>query len=110
MNPVKITFDERVSLWDDATRQDEHGTLYRDDVAPGAAWWMKNDAGVTGLLLFSCPCGCKAVVHVPVLPGFGSGHWQWNGSLEAPTLKPSILRTAGCRWHGYLTEGEFRTC
>ena len=36
--------------------------------------------------------------------------WKWDGNEAKPTLTPSILRKSGCRWHGYLTGGEFRTC
>lgn len=46
------------------------------------------------LLIFECP-GCMQGHAVPVL---GSRKWEWNGSLDSPTLSPSIL----CRW----TQGE----
>lgn len=36
--------------------------------------------------------------------------WQWNGSLEAPTLTPSIRTwTEGREWHGWLREGKLVT-
>jgi len=34
-------------------------------------------------------------------------HWQWNGSLDAPTLTPSI-NVIG-KWHGYLRDGKLIT-
>ena len=39
-------------------------------------------------LLFHCP-GCQ-MLHGPRVEG-EAGVWQWNGSLELPTLSPSIL-------------------
>lgn len=39
--------------------------------------------------MFWCP-GCKDHHGVPV---DGSRGWQWNGSLESPTVTPSILVT-----------------
>jgi hypothetical protein len=34
-------------------------------------------------------------------------HWQRTGdTFDAMTLTPSIQRLGGCRWHGYITNGE----
>jgi hypothetical protein len=43
-------------------------------------------------ILWYCP-GCKCSHGVPVPPHAKA--WQWNGSLEAPTLSPSVLVTSG---------------
>lgn len=40
-----------------------------------------------GGVAFFCP-GCKCAHSVPVV---GSNAWGWNGSLDKPTLTPSIL-------------------
>lgn len=33
--------------------------------------------------------------------------WTWNGSIEAPTLKPSVLtRNNEFRCHSWITEGK----
>lgn len=40
---------------------------------------------------FMCPgCGSRHVVHVGDGPG---PRWSWNGSMDKPTLSPSILVT-----------------
>lgn len=57
-------------------------------------------------LNFWCPCGCGAFLGV----SFEPGRWTWDGNREVPTVTPSILHTDDCRWHGYLTAGEFLTC
>jgi hypothetical protein len=43
---------------------------------------------------FYCP-GCKELHCVPVVPGARRPNWEWNGSLDTPTLSPSILRRTG---------------
>ncbi len=36
----------------------------------------------------------------------GTSNWTWNGSVDKPTLKPSILTTwQGYRCHSWLTDG-----
>jgi hypothetical protein len=44
-----------------------------------------------GQVLFWCP-GCKCGHAVPV---DGSRGWQWNGSVDKPTITPSILVNVG---------------
>lgn len=43
--------------------------------------------GTDGFLLFFCP-GCEEAHGIPV---DGSRGWKWNGSLDSPTVEPSIL-------------------
>jgi hypothetical protein len=61
---------------------------------------------------FVCPGQCKglsALAIRPVVVDIGNQHsWDWNGSTGAPTLTPSINHV-GC-WHGWLTDGEFKSC
>lgn len=64
-------------------------------------------------LCFWCP-GCDQSHCVRVV---GRGAWEWNDSVEAPTLKPSVLciydsADAGkdgappARCHSYVTDGK----
>lgn len=46
-----------------------------------------------GILTFFCP-GCETTHSVSVEPT-DPCHWTWNGSLEKPTLSPSILTRSG---------------
>jgi len=66
---------------------------------------------------FDCPCGCDQRVAVfvdppvdglgPYIRDAGINVWQREGSaFETLTLKPSILRSGGCGWHGFITNGE----
>lgn len=76
---------------------------------PGAYEFVEHrDSGSSGMA-FICPCGCGREGYLPFRPE-SSPSWQWNGDRQRPTLTPSILQVGGCRWHGYLTAGEFVEC
>lgn len=58
---------------------------------------------------FQCPCGCGMVGAVNVAPG----GWTWNGSREKPTVRPSVRLSdtrGNSHWHGWLTDGVWRSC
>lgn len=68
-------------------------------------------------MIEKCPCGCGAEGGISFVGetygkrGEGTRPlWDWNGDEDKPSLTPSILRTAGCKWHGYLTDGVFKSC
>lgn len=62
------------------------------------------------LIAFHCP-GCESGHSIPVT---GPRKWNWNGSLEKPTLFPSILVNRGranptaevC--HSFVTDGRIQ--
>jgi hypothetical protein len=64
---------------------------------------------------FECP-GCKCRHRVVGTYGDGRQAWTFNGSLENPTLNPSILVTYGAnppsdrpaRCHSYVREGNIQ--
>lgn len=71
--------------------------------------------------MFDCPSGCGEFICVNVEPAMDGGprydgtpnakYWQRRGdTFENLTLTPSILRMGGCGWHGFVTNGEIRTC
>ena len=110
MTAVALKLKAGFAKWDDGLVQLENGVLKREDAQPGDAEWCLNQDGKPSVLMISCPCGCKEVIHVPVAKNHGGHGWEWNDSVEKPTLRPSILRTSGCRWHGYLTKGVLTAC
>ena len=70
----------------------------------------RDDLGTTGLLM-CCPCGCGVASGVQFQNSPGPGpKWTWNGSREKPSITPSIRKLNGCLWHGFLTDGVFRSC
>ena len=60
---------------------------------------------------FRCPCGCGREGYLPFagierdVPG--APEWEWDGNQLTPTLSPSVLQVGGCRWHGWLRNGEW---
>lgn len=83
--------------------------------------WPKNpgDFKYTGIpgqpgkhgIVFACPCGCGDVsgIEFDSVPRKGNDNqrWSWNGSVDKPTLTPSLHKIDGCRWHGFLRTGVF---
>lgn len=61
---------------------------------------------------FMCPCGCGDASWVAFEGRYEwvGPQWKWNGSEDKPTLTPSLKKLGGCKWHGYLTDGVFRSC
>lgn len=60
---------------------------------------------------YCCPCGCGAMAPIIVGNGFKPAEgpsWNWNGSLDKPTLTPSVHHRG--HWHGWLTDGVWRSC
>lgn len=79
-----------------------------EGLTPGAIEFRSLDGEVKGIA-FRCPCGCGGESWLPVCRG--ERGWEWNGSVEAPSLTPSILQAGmACKWHGFLTNGEFVSC
>lgn len=74
----------------------------------GDFFWVGLPGEQPGRMHFLCPCGCGVLAGVTVKPVTANG-WDWNGDLEKPTVKPSI-RIDRDHWHGYLTDGVFRSC
>ena len=75
---------------------------------PGAIEFRELDGEVKGIA-FRCPCGCGHDSWLPVCRE--ERGWIWDGNREAPSLTPSILQSGlPCKWHGYLTNGEFVPC
>ena len=63
------------------------------------------------LFWYRCPCGCGAKKALLVGDGFqpkDGPSWQWNGSLAAATLIPSVHHIG--HWHGWLKNGIWESC
>ncbi len=82
-----------------------HLDRYRKDVPPGTAQWTEDGK----YLWFTCPCGCGRLHCIPAKRNGNTYGWDFAGTAEVPTLTPSIQITTGCRWHGFLTNGQWKT-
>lgn len=61
---------------------------------------------------YMCPrtgkyCGSLPVGYRIKPPRRLGASWEWDGNFEKPTLGPSINCVGGCKWHGWLSVGEF---
>lgn len=77
---------------------------------PGAMDFCATLDGEEAGIGFVCPCGCGRQGFLPTQSSTSGPRWDWNGDRSAPTLTPSVLQVGGCQWHGYLTDGEWRSC
>lgn len=110
MSEVKAN---RVAGWDDLKN-------------PGDFCLLENSEGKIVRFGFCCPCGncgTKLLSQISIDSNTDPGRpkWTWDGNKESPTLTPSILRRIEiaahgdhpaykCNWHGFLTNGIFRSC
>jgi hypothetical protein len=112
LNDIPFTLDEKLIDSDtffgaENIRFDTDGWCYvGKKFAPGAGWWLNDAEGDTAGLKMVCPCGCGAIGAITI----DHGGWTWNGNKVLPDLNPSILRLAGCKWHGHLRNGVWKTC
>ncbi|MBY0581546.1 MAG: hypothetical protein K2P68_01330 [Sphingomonas sp.] len=83
--------------------------VHRDATIPAGAIEFRELDGVVMGIAFRCPCGCGFESWLPIRDDHTG--WQWDGNREAPSLTPSVLQSGlPCKWHGYLTNGEWRVC
>lgn len=69
-------------------------------------------------LTFDCPCGCGTRAAAEFTVALDGKQWRADGwertgdTFETLTLRPSLQRAEpdGCRWHGFITDGEARSC
>lgn len=81
-----------------------------DERIPGS-FKINNDPDFGKFLIYCCPCGCQALGSLRI--GINekpeeSPSWNWNGSTDSPTLRPSVHHVG--HWHGYLTDGVWVAC
>lgn len=92
----------------DALEYDREGK----GVKPAGSFQFTNpDTDGKRNLIWVCPCGCKEVRGISVSPVKQEARvWKWDGNEAEPTIAPSIDCKSGCRWHGFLEKGVFRSC
>lgn len=108
---MKAQFAENLFDYNKTTYPNEDSAeTYRKDLSPGTIEFIYSGEGDKIIMNYVCPCGCGRVRALTARTGEKiPNHWQWNGNKEIPTLQPSIACTQGCKWHGFLTNGEWIT-
>jgi hypothetical protein len=59
---------------------------------------------------FICPCGCKSILHMNLLPDERPCWEVIDHSDGTITMKPSIFRKIGCKSHFWLRHGRVSWC
>lgn len=64
------------------------------------------DNGESWSVGFYCPCGCREVIELLLLPDVDP-HWTLAvDDHNRPTLRPSVWRIEGCRSHFWIRSGR----
>lgn len=87
--------------------------IYNADMTPSTP---RHGVGI----LMDCPCGNADESHqlyVPFKnpldggPSVNDRGWDRAGdTFDTLTLNPSVLRLEGCKWHGWIKNGEATSC
>lgn len=67
---------------------------------------MTGDPSGKESYLFHCP-GCGYAHFVQVNPAFIPS-WQWNGSVDSPTVSPSLLVRGQFTCHSFIKDGKIQ--
>lgn len=71
------------------------------------------EVGKDGYYIFLCQ-GCDSEHTIPLEKGEPRTNWGWNGSVDSPTIRPSILVNVGRKnptipiCHSYITDGKIQ--
>ncbi len=80
-----------------------------DHVEPGTVY-IVGENGHLWCVVLLCPCGCREVIQLSLLP---AARPHWHVVLESGgtvTLSPSVWRVRGCRSHFFLRNGMIVWC
>ncbi len=79
---------------------------------PGSFYLGERHENGSQTFWYCCPCGCGTtgaiLVGINFKPVSERPSWNWNGSIDKPTLMPSVHHVG--HWHGWLTDGIWRSC
>jgi len=61
------------------------------------------------IIMLPRPAGlCELLIAPSPETSPACARWQWNGSVDKPTLTPSV-NVVGC-WHGWIQDGQMVAC
>lgn len=68
------------------------------------------DDGEPWYLSLICPCGCKSVLHMNLLPDERPCWGVCDQKDGTVTIEPSIFRGVGCKSHFWVRRGKIEWC
>lgn len=85
---------------------------------PAGAFTIVELKGGGREMLFNCPSGDGSECAIALRPTTERPSWDFSGTLEKPTLNPSVHRQFFRRdgsslktiWHGWLRDGVWQSC
>lgn len=60
-------------------------------------------------IVFKCPCGCRADIHLNLLPD-ASPRWRYFIKKKKINISPSVWRKTGCQSHFWVKKGRVLWC
>lgn len=72
--------------------------------------YVEGEGGNAWVAVMVCPCGCKARISLNLLP---ESHPCWAVAVDshgAPSIRPSVWRTVGCKSHFFVRGGRIDWC
>lgn len=80
------------------------------DVWRPATVYVQGDDGHEWFAAFVCPCGCRDIVYLNLLPHSRPKWGLTRNRRGYPTLNPSVARKVKCHAHFLVTEGRIISC
>ena len=72
--------------------------------------YLVGEVGEEWKAAFLCPCGCRALIQLNLLPETRP-RWLYHlATWQEVTLRPSVWRKTGCRSHFIMRKGRIRWC
>lgn len=68
--------------------------------------YIVGENGYSWLAAFQCPCGCKDIIQLNLLPEANPNWKIYNKKGGKITISPSVERIVGCKSHFNLTNGK----
>ena len=80
------------------------------EVPDPAAVYVLGEGDYHWFVALVCPCGCRATLHMSLLPD-AEPRWKLIEHKDGTiSLQPSVWRTVGCRSHFFLRHGRIQWC
>lgn len=80
-----------------------------DAPVAGVLHLIEDGEGNYWLAVLRCPCGCGTTIQLPMTPP-ARPCWYFRGTIQRPSLWPSVRRATGCKSHFVLRNGVVHWC